>query len=68
MKQCQEFIEAQQTKDMFHKNVNNFITLSESRVKLAWGDPQLKKMDAELKKITDRYLNDKNFINIEINY
>ena len=62
IKQCQDFIQARNEQNMFDKSVRSFIKLSEACDKLAWDDPQLKKMDAELKKITDRYLNDEKFI------
>lgn len=62
IKQCQEFIQARNEQDIFDKSVRSFIKLSEACDKLAWDDPQLKKMDVELKKITDRYLKDEKFI------
>jgi hypothetical protein len=62
MKQCQEFIKVLEADTLFHATVKEFIKLTETREKLAWNDPQIKKIDTELKKITDNYLNDKNFI------
>jgi hypothetical protein len=62
IKQCQEFIQARETQDMFQKNVRQFIKLSETHEELRWDDPKIKKIDAELEKIAGRYLNDKNFI------
>lgn len=62
LQECQAFIQDKNAQDMLHKSVNQFIHLSENYEKLSWNDPQRDKIEQGIQKITNRYLNDKEFI------
>jgi hypothetical protein len=62
LQECQKFIQDRNEQDMLHKSVDQFIDLSERYEKLSWDDPQRDKIEQGIHKITNRYLNDKEFM------